>query len=312
MQTEQSSKEMMLVDPECFTILTLDGGGSKGAFTLGVLQKMEEKMGAPLCEHFDAIYGTSTGAIIAAYLALGFTVAQIYTNYMRIIPHVMSKWTARTRTEALRKASYQEFGKHDFTHVRCPLVIVATRCDSHQPLIFKSDPNFAHSQKLNFLPGFGVSLADCLLASAAASPFFLRKKLELSMAKNITITDAIDGGFVANNPSLYALIDATTVLQMPQSSVQLYSIGTGVFPIRRRFMRTMASKLWLLSDTIALLEETLESNANSADFIRTKLFPDVRTFRVNPTFKHTGFETDLLESDPVVLRKMYEYGAQAV
>jgi patatin-like phospholipase/acyl hydrolase len=54
-----------------YKILSLDGGGAKGFYTLGVLREIEGMTKAPLCETFDLIFGTSTGAIIAALLALG-------------------------------------------------------------------------------------------------------------------------------------------------------------------------------------------------------------------------------------------------
>jgi uncharacterized protein len=55
-------------------ILSLDGGGAKGFYTLGVLREIEGMTGRQLCEVFDLIFGTSTGAIIAALLALGRSV----------------------------------------------------------------------------------------------------------------------------------------------------------------------------------------------------------------------------------------------
>ena len=51
-------------------ILSLDGGGAKGFYTLGVLKEIEAVLGQPLHERFDLIFGTSSGAIIAALLAL--------------------------------------------------------------------------------------------------------------------------------------------------------------------------------------------------------------------------------------------------
>jgi hypothetical protein len=46
-------------------ILSLDGGGAKGFYTLGVLKQIEALAG-PLHESFDIVFGTSTGSIIAA------------------------------------------------------------------------------------------------------------------------------------------------------------------------------------------------------------------------------------------------------
>ena len=57
-------------------ILSLDGGGIRGALTLGYLKKLEtllrEKEGNKnllLCDYFDLIGGTSTGSIIAEWKA---------------------------------------------------------------------------------------------------------------------------------------------------------------------------------------------------------------------------------------------------
>ena len=48
-------------------VLSLDGGGATGFYTLGVLREVETLAGNdPLHKHFDLIFGTSTGSIIAA------------------------------------------------------------------------------------------------------------------------------------------------------------------------------------------------------------------------------------------------------
>ena len=58
-------------------VLALDGGGAKGFYTLGVLKEIEAMLGCPLYKRFDLVFGTSTGAIIAALIALGYEVDQI-------------------------------------------------------------------------------------------------------------------------------------------------------------------------------------------------------------------------------------------
>ena len=302
MKTEETASQ--------FRILSLDGGGAKGAFTLGVLQELESQLGGPLHEYFDLIYGTSTGAIIAAYLALGFPVSDIYSSYLEIIPRVMSKWTKRGRSAALRIAADKEFGKYTFNDTRCRLAIVATRSDLHRPLIFKSHADIAHSDVATFVPGFGVSIADCLLASAAASPFFERQRLKLRQPNGDVFVEAIDGGFVANNPCMFALIDAVGALNVPPERVRLCSIGTGAFPQKKRIASQLAKRVWLLSDAIALLEETLESNSNSADFIRGVIFPGITGVRLNPTIRNVPFSTDLLESDIEIIKQMYDCGVE--
>src|SRR5579864_3851978 len=85
-------------------ILSLDGGGAKGFYTIGVLAQVEAMLkGKLLCQHFDIIFGTSTGAIIAALLSLGNKVEDIHSLYRQHVPTVMKNKTSDGRTKALDK-----------------------------------------------------------------------------------------------------------------------------------------------------------------------------------------------------------------
>src|SRR5215217_5744023 len=80
-------------------ILALDGGGIRGVLTLQVLIRMEEllreKSGQGndfrLCNFFDYIGGTSTGAIIAAGLARGMSAQELSAFYMKAGPAMFDK-----------------------------------------------------------------------------------------------------------------------------------------------------------------------------------------------------------------------------
>ena len=52
-------------------ILSLDGGGLRGVYTLEILKKIKNDYGIEFHKYFDIIIGTSTGSIIATMLALG-------------------------------------------------------------------------------------------------------------------------------------------------------------------------------------------------------------------------------------------------
>ena len=75
-------------------ILALDGGGLRGVLTLGMLREIETLLRARhgddpdfrLCDYFDLIAGTSTGAIIAAALSLGMSVDEVHGHYMQAGP----------------------------------------------------------------------------------------------------------------------------------------------------------------------------------------------------------------------------------
>lgn len=52
-----------------FRLLSIDGGGIRGLIPALVLAHIEDKVGRPICELFDAIAGTSTGGMLALGLA---------------------------------------------------------------------------------------------------------------------------------------------------------------------------------------------------------------------------------------------------
>lgn len=74
----------------CFS---LDGGGAKGFYTLGVLKEIEAMVGQPICECFDLIFGTSTGGIIAGLL--GYQVDEVHALYKACAGHYAPPQPAR-------------------------------------------------------------------------------------------------------------------------------------------------------------------------------------------------------------------------
>ncbi|MDJ0732164.1 MAG: patatin-like phospholipase family protein [Crocosphaera sp.] len=81
-----------------FKILSLDGGGIRGVISAQILIEIEkqikEKRNQSLAEYFDLIAGTSTGSILAAGIALGYTASEllnIYRNEGKRIFHQRSR-----------------------------------------------------------------------------------------------------------------------------------------------------------------------------------------------------------------------------
>src|SRR5262249_53013228 len=78
-----SARDRHLFGPGPKRILSLDGGGVRGALTVAFLMRLEEMLDARagrkirLGDHFDLIGGTSTGALIAGCLALGYRAEEI-------------------------------------------------------------------------------------------------------------------------------------------------------------------------------------------------------------------------------------------
>ena len=65
-------------------ILSLDGGGIKGAFSAAVLAALEHDTGKAAADDFDLIVGTSTGGIIAEELGLGKSAQDVVEFYREL------------------------------------------------------------------------------------------------------------------------------------------------------------------------------------------------------------------------------------
>jgi predicted acylesterase/phospholipase RssA len=149
-------------------VLTLDGGGAKGFYTLGVLKEIEAMSQCPLHRKFDLIFGTSTGAIIASLIALDNSVDTILDLYRKHVPVVMSHKTARGRSEAMKTLASEVFGNATFSDVKTGIGVVTAKWLTEQPMIFKGNVAQAHGRVDTFVPGFGVSIADAIKASCSA------------------------------------------------------------------------------------------------------------------------------------------------
>lgn len=288
-------------------ILSLDGGGAKGFYTLGVLREIEGMLDCPLHEKFDLIFGTSTGGIIAALLALGKSVKEICTLYETHVPTVMRPKGRREKSVALQALAETVFKDAMFTDMKTGVGIVTTRWIIERPMIFKTSIDQAHGRMGTFSPGFGVRVSDAVQASCSAFPFFDRKTVKTDKGD---LVELIDGGYCANNPTLYAIADAVMALKLPPEYLRVVSIGVGIYPSpKQSWFSTTRWAQKLLS--VQLLQKTLEINTQSMDQLRHILYRHVPTVRVNDTFEQPEMATDLFEHDLDKLNILRQRGAES-
>jgi uncharacterized protein len=295
-------------------ILTLDGGGAKGFYTLGVLNDIEAMIGRSLVERFDIIFGTSTGAIIAALIALGKRVDEIRALYREHVPRIMKAKSAAAKSKALEETGKEVFGDHSFEGIPTQLGIVAARWHFETPMIFKTSIAQAHGSKGTFVPGFGCTLSDAVQASCSAYPFFEKKLVTTNLNEQVLL---IDGGYCANNPTLYALADALLALERSPNNIRLVSVGVGDFPLPTKTgLDRLIEKAKLriaggLGLDVQLLHKTMHINTHSMDTLRDILFGRIPTIRINDAFTQPELATDFLEHDLKKLDLLYQRGRQS-
>ena len=290
-----------------YRILSLDGGGAKGFYSLGVLREIEGMMDAPLHDTFDLVFGTSTGAIIAALICLGYPVDDIHRLYKEHVPRIMQKKTPGEKSKALSDLAEEVFGDAMFDAVKTAVGIVATKWVIERPMIFKASVAQAHGRIGTFVPGFGVRIGDAVQASCSAYPFFERKTLETAAGDHVEL---VDGGYCANNPTLYAIADATNALGLPPSELRVVSVGVGAYPEPKKpFFSKMRWAKYLLS--VQLLQKTLEINTNSMDQLRSILYKGVPTIRISNEYTQPEMATDLFEHDLTKLSILRQRGVDS-
>lgn len=288
-------------------ILSLDGGGAKGFYTLGVLREIEGMIQCPLHKKFDLIFGTSTGAIIAALLALGKNAGEISDLYEKYVPVVMKERGRTEKSAALEALGDKIFQDSKFDDMKTGVGIVTTRWLIERPMIFKTSIEQAHGRLGTFSPGFGVRVSDAVQASCSAFPFFERKIVKTDKGDLIEL---IDGGYCANNPTLYAIADAIMALNLPPEHIRVTSVGVGVYPSpKQSWFSTTKWAQKLLS--VQLLQKTLEINTQSMDQLRHILFRHVPTVRISDTFEQPEMATDLFEHDMMKLNILRQRGSES-
>lgn len=294
--------ELPTMKDSYFKILVLDGGGSKGIYTLGILNELELKLNCKLGNYFDLIYGTSTGSIIGSLLALGYSIQEIKELYLKFIPEIMCEKSKKGKSEKLALLGDKVFGNKKFDEFKTDIGIVALNYETQNPLVFKSNLKQAHGMKHSFVPGFGVTISDAVQASCSAYPIFNIKRLETS---NQGVIDAIDGGFIANNATLFALIDADKAFKIPISQIKVLSVGTGRFvekPIKGLMSFLKRFKM------IKFIERIIMSSTNTNVILTKLLYKDINQVRINNTYNEPEYGTNMVEDDLEKLEKLFQLG----
>jgi predicted acylesterase/phospholipase RssA len=234
-------------------LLALDGGGIRGVLTLQVLIRMEELLrersgqGADfrLCNFFDYVAGTSTGAIIAAGLAIGMSAQELSDFYIATGPKMFEKafilerlrhlYKKEPLTEELKK-TYGPKTDLGSNRLKCLLLVVTRNVTTDSPWPISSNPfaKFNHPALKDC--NLQIPLWQLVRASTAAPVFFPPEVLQWD-AKDASSTFLFeDGGLTPyNNP---AFLVARMATQEPyalnwkagENHLLVVSVGTGSAP----------------------------------------------------------------------------------
>lgn len=232
-------------------ILALDGGGVRGAIAVAFLARIEElleqRLGHPvrLGDYFHLVGGTSTGAIIAGALALGYRTNDLKDFYSKLAPLVFRRpwrrwryWRAKFDAEALREQIAKVVGERtlDSNDLITGFALVAKRLDTGSPWFLMNNPRAPYWETPPDQSNIGnryYRLANLVRASTAA-PFWFEPEV-IEIVKGEPHGLFIDGGVSPHNNPALALLLLTQFkafgLCWPTGPDQLLivSVGTGSF-----------------------------------------------------------------------------------
>ena len=193
-----------------FKILSIDGGGVKGVYSIALLDKLETLTGKKIVESFDLICGTSTGGLIALFLGAGYSPREIVdfykTNAKIIFPQSRKTNLIKSAlgiekfdNKPLENLLKKYLGNKRMQDSIVRLCIPSVDADTEEPTVFKT----GHSDMYKRDPK--LQMIDVALATSAAPTFFPKYNI------NDLHRSFVDGGLSANNPSLIGIIEALNI-----------------------------------------------------------------------------------------------------
>jgi hypothetical protein len=239
-------------------LLALDGGGIRGIITLEMLARIEkllrEKRSGDenfrLCDYFDYVAGTSTGAIIATCVSLGMSVKQIQDFYAAngeamfdrasFLHRIHYKFGHAKLAVKLRdvfdsylpQAERERGDRHlniGSTALKTLLLIVMRNATTDSPWPVSNNPMAKYNAPGRENSNANLPLWQLVRASTAAPTYFPPEPVEVGDKRFLFV----DGGVTTyNNPAFLLFVMSTLAAykvgwETGVDRMLLVSVGTG-------------------------------------------------------------------------------------
>ena len=218
---------------KCFKILSIDGGGILGLYSLYVLNVIEQKYCIPknkvLSNYFDMICGTSSGSIIALCIANRMPINEIIneykTNATKLFPSYKFPFSMMHNLKFLMGCKYSQMPMYEIGHkifntktlneLNNLVCIPSFSINTYQNTVFK----FPHKEGQIFIES-NIKIVDALMASSSTPLYFPCHHIDYSHRKGFYI----DSGIWANNPSMVGILEALRYFVGKNKQYDKYSV----------------------------------------------------------------------------------------
>ena len=213
-------------------ILSLDGGGVRAIAAIVFLKQLEIASGKKIFDIFDFFIGTSAGGInalnIAGLEASCFELEKFWSKDNLSKTMTKSFWDNASFLQT--KPKYDGKGKRELLleyfkdqslgEAKKPVAVLAYDVEKRKPRLLSS------------YESPGIKMVSAASATSAAPIYYSTQEIDDG-------SWLIDGGIVANNPSLLGYSEAKKLF--PKHEIKVFSIGTG---INRRKINGKNSVKW--------------------------------------------------------------------
>ncbi|KAL7253615.1 hypothetical protein ACSBR1_008032 [Camellia fascicularis] len=321
---ERTSSHLFQIQSEKYgelrTVLSIDGGGIRGIIPSIILNFLEAQLqkldgeDARIADYFDVIAGTSTGGLVTAMLTAPneknrplFAAKDIKAFYLdhcpKIFPQKRSSFANATKViralsgpmydgKYLRRLVKEKLGNTRLNQTLTNVVVPTFDIKRLQPTIFST-----YEVKKN--PSLNALLSDICIATSAAPtylpPHGFETKDSSGKARQFNL---VDGGVVANNPTLVAIGEVTKEINRERSNFfpikstnhgkfLVLSLGTGSAKKDEKYNAKEAAKWgvlgWLTNSASTPLVDVF-----------TEASGDIMDLHISTIFQALHFENNYL------------------
>ncbi len=275
-----------------YRILSIDGGGVRGIIASRLLERLERER-SHFLDRFDLVAGTSTGGIIALAIAAGIAPDRISEMYMERAPSIFPRdlgdklgpvdklFRADYPNTGLRECLSEVFGDLTLGDLDARRILIAT-----VEFGAGGTPRFFHNFGQQQSGDKDELLVDIAMRACAAPTYFP------------IYQGYVDGGILANNPSVCAVTHALDPGLGAQTleRISLLSVGTGTCP---RPPEPLSEVSWGLAQWVPrLLAIAFEGGACLSDYECSRML-GARYQRLNPLLDDR-IELDDVEAVPLL------------
>jgi len=246
-------------------ILSLDGGGVRAIAAIVFLKQLEIASGKKIFDIFDFFIGTSAGGInalnIAGLEASCFELEKFWSKDNLSKTMTKSFWDNASFLQT--KPKYDGKGKRELLleyfkdqslgEAKKPVAVLAYDVEKRKPRLLSS------------YESPGIKMVSAASATSAAPIYYSTQEIDDG-------SWLIDGGIVANNPSLLGYSEAKKVF--PGCEIKVLSIGTGIN--RRKINGPHSSKWgalnWLRHDILGIMLESSIFDEIASDLMGNSYF----------------------------------------